>query len=132
MSDYRVEKYEAKFYFIISSWFEKRKRPKVDQKELPSNGKIIFYQNNPVACGFIFKTDTAICSIGNMISDPEADLKIRGESVNILIDSLMILAKSLGFMGISCGAVSKKLISRYKSKGFKCYDQNVMILGRKI
>lgn len=129
---FEVKDYEPKYYVEIACWFQRRKRPIPHENELPKVGKIVVYNESLISCGFIFMTDTPICSIGNVISDPDVANTVRGESINYLINALCEEAKRLEYSGICAGASSDTLIKRYLHKGFEIFDRNITVMGRKI
>lgn len=114
-----------KHFELIKSWFEKRKFPVPDPHLLPSVGVIAQFEGKPVACGFIFKTDSKLAMIGNLSSDPEASSEARNESLNSLLNILSDIAKNEGYLAVTCATNLPKLMDRFEGLGFENTDKEV-------
>lgn len=115
---------------LMVRWWEKRKFPPADISLTPKRGHMTHFRGQPIAGGFLFKSDANVAIIGNIVSDPESPRAIRSDAVDLLILSLADLAKDEGFAMVSCSTNLPRLMDRYVRLGFTKTDQNVSHFGR--
>jgi len=107
-------------YGIITEWARARQFPVLPQEFLPATGLI--HEGHCV--GFLYGTDSKICWMEWIISNPNSKSSERNTAMNELLDGLIEEAKRQGFliMFSSVEAANKKLTDRYGSKGFVMTD----------
>ena len=77
------------------------------------------------AMGFLYRTDTPLAMISNLVSDPASDQELRREAVQELVSDLMEIAKLQGYNQVSCATNIKSLGLRFEHLGFLKTDENV-------
>ncbi len=78
----QVRKYEEKDFDQIKSWLELRKMKVIHPRILPKTGFIV----DGVAAVFIYRTDSDLCYLENLISNPESDNEVRDTAIKSLVD----------------------------------------------
>lgn len=124
--------YENHHYEMIKSWFDKRNFPAPDPHLLPQIGVIAVCNNNPIACGFLFRTDGGIAMLGNLGSDKDASSEHRNIALDAVINSLSEIAANQGFMVVSCATNLPGLMTRFERIGFEKTDESVSHFRRKL
>lgn len=112
-------------YEIISDWWTGHDWTVLPQQVLPHNGLIVYDDNTPICAGFLYKTDSAICWLEWVISNPLAKKEQRSEALNALIDCLVGLAKTMGFSIIFTSIKHPGLIKRMEQIGFQVNDNGM-------
>jgi len=125
LKKFKLKPYEPADRVIIEEWFSKRDFPSPEDKFLPPTGVLALDNNIPIACGFMFKTDANVASIGHLISDPEIEKEKRQDAIKQLILVLARLAESEGFGLVTIATNIKKLGERFETLNFIKTDENV-------
>jgi len=123
-----IRKYERSDYPIVCEWWSMHKWPNIPASMLPSTGFII----DKVCAGFLYKTDSTIGILEFIISNPNSDVQIRSNGLNLLIETLVAEAKVNGMSAIFTSVNNNKLINRYKDLGFTESDKNITNMVRVI
>lgn len=86
-------KTSEKYLNILQNWYKER-----DWQPLPAShtGAMIFEGNNPICAGWLYKTDSSICLIANIISNQNRNRK-KKEAIKFLLDSLEQQGKKQGY-----------------------------------
>lgn len=106
---------------VIQHWCWKRGVPQLEAKFLPEIGLIC-----PGLCaGFLFKTDSKVAMIGNLISNPQAKKESRSLALDLLIEMLYNRGRLEGFDRITVAANLPHVKDRYLRLGFKAGDAGV-------
>lgn len=88
-----MRRYEATDYAEMASWYEARGNAVPPPQFLPRVG---FFEPG-IAAGFLTATDTAVCWIGDFISNPSASGMARGRALVAIARRLLLEAEALGF-----------------------------------
>ena len=123
-----VRPYTFLDYPTVKEWADKRSYPLFPTGCLSQTGLII----DGYCAGFLFRTDTNMCWLGPIISNPESDTDDRHRAIDLLLSEFVNLAKELKFEYIFASLVSKSLIERHKDAGFIVTDENVTHLLRRL
>ena len=109
-----IEKYNKEDFDSICEWYDARgvECPKAHQ--LPSIGYIV----PGVAAGFLYKTDSTICLIEGLISNPEAPTFKRSEAIDLVIAEILKEAERLGFDKIFGFTSYESVVTRVVRHGF--------------
>jgi len=128
----RIERFSPEAHYgIISEWWEAHKWPVIPLPALPQIGMVVIH-DKPVCAGWLYKTDSTIGWMEWLISDRRAEKSVRGEAIDLLIDSLLERAKQEG-MGIVFTSIRvPKLIKRLEHHGFSISDANMTNMTRTI
>jgi hypothetical protein len=123
-----LRRYTVLDYPIVKTWADARKFPLVPQEFLPSIGFI--HENYCV--GFLYKTDSKICWLEWVISNPVSDKPARDKALNELLSALVEIAHKEGFKAIFSSLEHKGLIERYNSLGFVETDKGMTNMVRRL
>jgi len=89
----KIVEYAPEYYFELSEWFIAWDEKVPSAEHLPRLGIMI----EGVAAGFLVQTDTKICLIDFLISNPKAEKKERNKALNLVVHALIKLAQNLGY-----------------------------------
>lgn len=78
---------------MISSWYSDRGLPVPPSKYLPTTGFIV----EDVACGFLFKTDSAFAILDAFVSNPKEKKTKRNNALDMITTLLLLEAKNAGY-----------------------------------
>ncbi len=117
-------------YSVIESWWRARKMEAQKFEYLPPTGFMVKYKHEPVVAGFLFKTDTPLAVIGHLVSDPAADIYVRSDAIDKLINVLVSEAIRCKFEVVTASSNIKRLNERYEALGFTKSDVNETHYGR--
>ena len=117
-------------YALLTHWWNLRQYTPPPKEWLSPLGLMVFVGNKPICAGFLFKTDGAVCSIGNLVSDPKAPGIFRDKALDYLLTRLQTIAKASGFSVVCAATNLERLVQRYKRLGFFSTDEGVTQLGR--
>lgn len=112
---------EEKDYQELLSWWSFWKFPAPAQEMLPDNGLCgIMISKNEVniSAGFLFFTNSKICWLEYIVSNPEYRSKDRSEAIQLLINELSAIAKEKGFKVMFTTLKNPNLINHYKKCGY--------------
>lgn len=121
-----IRLFNSSDYEMLSSWWKQHEWPSIPLSFLPKIGIIV----DDCVAGFIYSTDSKICWLEFIISDPKCEQKKRQDALNLLIQEASNTAKDLGYEVIFTLASHKGLIEKYKNNGFKVTDNNMTNLMR--
>lgn len=122
----------SQHYGLMQKWFEQRKYPCAPLKLLPPIGLVVGFNDQPMVMGFLIRTDANTAIVAHLISDPDADKALRGESVDIVIQTLCEYAKSLGFLVVNAATNLQYLLKRYERLGWLKADENLTGVWRQL
>lgn len=110
-----VRRYEAKDYATLYKWWKKHEGwEPVGEILLPDTGLVVEVDEKLVAAGFVYLTNSAIAWMEWVVCDPEADRKVRGPAIDLLLEKLFELAKHEGaqlvFSSIKPGRFEERLL----------------------
>lgn len=89
----QVRRYVEADFEQVRSWLEARNMKVFHPAILPSTGFII--DNNAVV--FLYKTDSDLCYLENLITNPSSDSAARDKAINLIIEAAFNEANRLGF-----------------------------------
>jgi len=113
-----LRKVEITDYPTLASWWRARDWSVPSYDMLPATGMIV----DGVAAGFLYRTDSKICWLEFVISNPESDKSDRSQALNLIIDDLLSQAKESGFKSVFTSLEHPGLIQRYEDFGFLITD----------
>ena len=109
-------------YNILVDWWKGHAWTPIPYDMLPKVGFIV---NDSVA-GFLYATDSSMCVIEWIVSDPKSDKNLRKESIKILLDHLCNEAKKLGFICCFTYTKNKGLIQKLQENNFIKTDEDMI------
>jgi len=113
-------------YELLCSWWKEHNWPSIPFEFLPKIGIIV----DDCVAGFIYSTDSKICWLEFIISDPKSENYKRQVALNILIEEACKTSSALGFKAIFTSVSHKRLIQKYQNNGFEITDNNMTNLMR--
>lgn len=81
--------------------------------QFPETGFIV----DDIVAYFLYKTDSSVCWLENMISKPNCDPILRDHALDLLIDAALAAAKELGFSVAYATTSSYSLARRAQKHG---------------
>ncbi len=122
----------AKDYGMIASWWKAHGSDLIAPKFLPPTGIITEIENQAIAAGFLYRTDSGICVFEFVVVNPKAVKAHRGPAVDALIEAAEYWAKQNGFGLICTWTGVETYISRLQKKAFKKADKNQTHMFREV
>ena len=105
-------------YEIICEWWRWWWKDKTIEKDiLPDDGKggfILEKNNEPIACGFLYLTNSKTSFLGWVVSNPKYKQKDRKEIIKLLIHNMEEFSRELGYKYIITVCSNKHLIDMHK------------------
>lgn len=123
---------EKDHYETLVTWWDSHKFSAPPVHALPRTGVVVVSNETPVAAGFLYKTDSCIAWMEFIISNPKSDRMLRSEALDILMDCLCNLAKTMGFKTVFTSSNLPKFIERNEKHNFVAYDKGVTHLLRSL
>jgi len=121
-----IVKFTFEHHDEVSGWWKERGWAPIPLATLPTTGFIV-----PGVCaGFLYLTDSNLCFLEWVISNPESESQDRSKGLDLLIDELLTEAENLGYKVVSTVTTHPKLILRYEEFGFKKADEQMTNLLR--
>lgn len=115
-----VRRFELADYLIICEWWKDWNQPIPSLEILPQNGLII----PNVAALFLYKTDSTLCLVENLVTNKNYREKDRHDLINKLFDEVFLLAKEIGFKHVVSFSENRFVIQRLtKNHQYKTADK---------
>ena len=120
--EYRIAKYSD--YEMLKEWWRFWRFPIPPIVTLPQeddenfSGVIACENNKNIACGFLYKTNSALCWLEYIVTNPNTSSEERNLGIKTVIEQLSIKAKELGYEAIFSSIKNENLINKYKELGF--------------
>lgn len=115
-------------YNTLLGWWESHGWKAPNRDFLPENGKgglILLTQDNiPVCAGFIYFTNSKVCWLEYLISNPGYREDNRKHLINVLIEGLIDEANKFGFKYVFTVAKTKLIKSVFERNGFNIGTEN--------
>lgn len=122
-------------YDIATSWHEFWRFPQPPKECLPNNGLsglMIMKEDIPVCMGYLYFTNSSMCWLEWIISNPEYKEKDRAVAIQLLITELSNIAEGKGFKVIFTSVKNPNLIKHYKECGYVVGSENTKEMIKKI
>ena len=92
-----IRRYEEKDFSTLASWWIVRESVIPSQHLVAGDGYIARVADKDICALFIqYSANAPICFITSLISDPESDKEVRGESIHVLLSRAEHDAKERG------------------------------------
>lgn len=116
-------------YEIAQKWWQDHGWTPIPMTLLPPTGKIIYANDKPVCCGFLYKTDCSLVSLDHVVADKESDNELRAEALDQLIKSL--ISETSPDQVIIAWLMNENLIDKYKQNNFILGDKGLTTVIRR-
>lgn len=123
---------EQKHYKTICEWWKWWKWPELPLESLPKTGLVACVDESPVCAGWVYRTDSNICWMEWIISNPQAGKAERHAAIELLLDALTESAELMGYKVIFTSARNQHLIRRLNGRGFAVTDREMTNLTKVI
>jgi hypothetical protein len=110
----KVRKFYKEDLGQINGWLEARGWPVLTESVLPRTGFIV----DETAVGFLYKTDSSLCWMEWLVTNPSAPSEHRDKALDGVIEHLTSEAKMWGARAVFTSVSDAGLIERYKKHGF--------------
>lgn len=127
-----VRPYNPEQYSILEEWWKGHGWHPVAPDLLPRTGFIVWQGLQPLVAGFMYMTDSRFAIMDWVLSAPKSDRIERGKALDLLLDSLIQAARDNDKNTIFTTSKHKRLIERYKAKGFIVGDEQMTTLVGRI
>lgn len=124
----KIRPYKPEDYDLIKSWWNAHNWKEVPSSSLPSCGYIV----NEVCVGFLYLTNSDMALLEWVVSDPNSDVELRNQSLDLLLAVLTEEAKLNGVKFIFTATRHPKLQERYKKHEFLEADREMVHFIRKV
>ncbi len=121
-----ARRFEQKDYDTVESWFSTRGIFPAQYHALPEIGFIV----ENIACGFLYKTDSSVALIENLIANPEESRENRDEALDIVVSSILDEAKKLGYRSITGITRLEPVLKRAFKHGFNNMPHLYAVVSR--
>jgi len=111
--------FEAKDYENLLKWWKFWRFPAPSLNSLPTTGMIVNLNGVDAVCGFIYLTNSNMCWLEFIVSNPDVKNKEDREMcINECINRLCDLAKEMGYVFVYTSLKNENLQNKYLSCGF--------------
>lgn len=124
--------YTPEDHALVAGWWEKRGWRVIPQAGLPPTGAIAYDGEKPIACAWLYKSDSCVAMIGFFISNPESTARQAHEGIKLIVGALSETAEAQGYTTIFCTVIKEGLAKAIESQGFTYREQNSINLFRVI
>lgn len=118
---FKIRFLEENDYQELLSWWSFWRFPAPARETLPDNGLcgiVIYKEGINICAGFLYFTNSKICWLEFIVSNPEYRSKDRTEAIQILINELSEIAKEKGFKVMFTTLKNPNLIKHYEKCGY--------------
>ncbi len=116
-----IRQYREEDYEMVMSWLDARGMPRVHPNVLSTLGFII----PDVAVVWLYATNSDVCNIENLYSNPKAENK--NQQINFLIDTAIKSAKNMNYKFIQSVTKSPAVIKHALKFGAKMETGQTLI-----
>jgi len=99
---------------VINGWLTARSQRALKKSELPKIGMIF----DNVLAGFLYQTDSDMCFIENVVSNPKAKNKAVSCAVDFLTARFIVTAKDIGKPKVFMFSKTRSITKRAQELGF--------------
>lgn len=121
-----------KDYEDIFNWWTKHNWAPIMPHSLPTTGIVVENDSKKLCAGFLYRTDSNLCWMEFIISNPDSEKEERDISLDLLISELIIKAEEFNCKVIFSSINHPSLIERYKKHNFVETDKQMTNMIRSI
>ena len=111
-------------YETLKEWWAFWRFPAPSFYSLPQEDKenfcgvIAYKDDKEIASGFLYKTNSTLCWVEYIVTNPMTSAEERSEGVQKVLNSLSELAIEFGYVAVFSSLKNENLINKYKDNGF--------------
>lgn len=117
-------------YDKLKGWWDFWKFPAPAVAALPkyddelTTGLMVSSNGIDICAGFLYETNSALCWVEFIVSNPDSGKEERSEALSLLIDEFTEEAKRLGFGAIFASIKHPSLLNKYIKAGYTLGTKN--------
>ena len=117
-------------YDKLKGWWDFWKFPAPAIAALPkyddelTTGLMVSSNGIDICAGFLYETNSALCWVEFIVSNPDSGKEERSEALSLLIDEFTEEAKRLGFGAIFASIKHPSLLNKYIKAGYTLGTKN--------
>lgn len=131
MSQLKIRELKEEDYSTLCDWWKWHRFPIPPMEILPDNGLgglMVEVDGIDICAGFLYLTNSKICWIEYIVSNPSYREENRKEVIKTLIERLSEIAKNLGFKVVYSSVVNENLLKTMEELGFNVSKSNSTVL----
>jgi hypothetical protein len=129
---FEVKPYTPDLYDELVAWWQAWGWSPIPKDFLPADGIVVSFDKKNICAVFMYRTNTPICWAENYISCKDADKGVRQWALDLLIESLVEKAPSMGIKLIMSSINHPVLGKRLEKSGFVVSDTNMTTYMRSV
>ncbi len=127
-----IELITDKHYDIISNWWIRHNKPIIQKDLLSTSGFIVKESDAYLVAVWVYKTNSALCGLEFLVSNPEVVGIKRDESIDFLINFTLDYIRLSNYKAVFCTIENSKVMERANNLGFSLINKNVSNFMRSI
>jgi len=97
---------------------------------LPKTGFIVrSHDGKPIAAGFLRLVEGGTAQLDTLITNPSMTSQERNDGLDLLVQTLIITAKSMNIIGLMCTSTVQSILMRSQKYGFTPLKTTVIVLS---
>lgn len=124
----KIIKYTKQYKKEIEHWLALRNLPLTGAEDLPKIGLMVTHDERLVACGFLRKCEGKYLLLDSYCTNPQVSAELRNQALDILTESLILLAKSQDCKQILAYTQDQNTIKRATKHGMTATSHHVLVL----
>lgn len=129
----KIVRYNKKRHFDLLQVMLRSRDLKVDYADtVPKLGLLAFYNETPVAAGFLRRVEGHYAILDSLITDPTAAPQVRDKILDLLVTMLIGLAKRHKIKGLQAGTLDSRTLVRALRHGFVQHTHTLITLDLSI
>lgn len=125
----KAVRYKPHLHFkSICEWAEARGMNPVQEALMPEIGRIV----EGHAAIFLFRTDSGLCYVENLITNPDVTIDVALKAMDLCMDAIMEDAKDEGFKAIRFSTFIPGVLEHGKKRGFQIHPRAHKIMTKGI
>lgn len=121
----------SKHYAEVAAWWSQHKWPIIPPGMLPKLGIVVAKEGQNICAGWIYRTDSTIAWLEFIVVNPKAPLKTKSKALDLLIDTLTIHAKNMGYEAVFSSLRHKGLMKKMTKFGYAKADEAMTNMVRR-
>ena len=118
---FKVRPLTEEDYTVLCEWWKWFRFPAPPQECLPNNGLggiMVSRDGTDIVAGFLYFTNSKMCWLEFIVSNPQYRDKDRTEAIRLLIDELTGIAQRKGYKVVFSSVKKEGLVNHYEACGY--------------
>lgn len=121
----KIVEFGYKHMPYLIQWLDKNGKEEARFEDLPHIGYVAIHEV-PVCIGFIHRAEGNFCFLGSLATNPDCSSEERSEAIDLVVTTLIDIAKILGFKTMIAWTVEDSILKRSEKFGFKMLNQTLI------